>query len=242
MALTTAITNEDIAHQIRDIYFSDTAFNEKMYGIREMFVKFIFEEDNKFMSVPNQLEQYKSQSYLEDRLNHFVRVRSAAGDEIDVSGGDEYQDGAIFEGVIATVDWFDVEKGFGFVDIEEVDGQIFLHAQQLQQNGIDLVSDGDDLLCDVGRNAKGLYIAQVHDIETDLQEVEAADCRIVRIFDDRGYGFVQIAESARDAFFHFSVVPSTDREKLKVGLSIRAQIKGDKNGRGLQVTKIHFVS
>ena len=223
MALTTAITNEDIAYQIRDIYFSDTAFSEKMYKIREMFIKFVFAEDKEFMSVPKNLEHYKSQSYLEERLEHFVRVKPIAGDEIDVSCGDEYQDGAIFEGVIATVDWFDVEKGFGFVDSEEVEGRIFLHAQQLHENGIDLVSDGDDLLCDVGRNAKGFYIAKVHDIETGLEDVEEADCRIVRIFDDRGYGFVQIAKSARDAFFHFSVVPSADREKLKVGLSIRAQ-------------------
>ncbi len=238
MALTTAIVNEDIAHQIRDIYFSNASFDEKMNSIREMFVLYLFDEDKNYMSIPHQLEQYKCQLNLKTRLEHFIQAISFSDEEVGESSISEYQEGLVYEGIIATVDWFDAEKGYGFVDLEGVDGQVFMHAQQLHESGIDYVSDGDDLLCDVGRNAKGLHITQVHDIETEPGGVEIADCRIIRVFEDRGYGFVQIADGSRDAFFHFSVVPSTDRNKLKVGISFQAQIKADKNGRGLQVNRV----
>ena len=238
MALTTAIVNEDIAHQIRDIYFSSASFDEKMNSIRKMFVSYLFEEDKKYMLIPHELEQYKCQLNLSTRLEHFIQATSSSDDEVDDSINSTFQEGLVSEGIIATVDWFDTEKGYGFVDIEGVDGQVFLHAQQLHDSGIDFVSDGDDLLCDVSRNAKGLHITQVHDIETELERVETADCRIIRVFEDRGYGFVQIEDGSRDAFFHFSVVPSAEREKLKIGISFKAQIKADKTGRGLQVKRI----
>jgi len=238
MALTTAIVSEDIAHQIRDVYSSSVAFSEKMREIRRLFVRFIIEEDKKFMSVPYQTEQYECQLNLEKRLESFIQETDPSRDAVDVLIGDEYREGLVFESIVATVDWFDAERGYGFVDIDGADGKVFLHVKQLREKGIDNVSDGDDLLCDVGRNSKGLHIAQVHDVETDPKEIETADCRIVRVFDDRGYGFVDVVDSSRSAFFHFSVVPFSDRDKLKIDTRISAQIKADKNGRGLQVKKI----
>ena len=190
------------------------------------------------MSIPLQIEQYECQLNLTNRLEHFIQKEFHEGDEESGSIDQTYHEGLVLEGVIATVDWFDAEKGFGFVDVEGLDGKVFLHSQQLHESGIDLVSDSDDLLCDIGRNAKGPYITKVHDIEVDLDVVETSDCRIIRVFHDRVYGFVQIADSSRDAFFHFSVVPSADRNKLKVGTKIKCQIKADKRGHGLQIKKI----
>lgn len=239
MALTTSIVNEDIANQIRYAYLSDAAYYEKMSLIREKFAGYILEEDKNHISIPLQIEQYECQLNLTNRLEHFIQEKFHGGDEDSSSIDRTYNKGLVFKDVIATVDWFDAERGFGFVDIEDLDGQVFLHSQQLHENGIDLVNDGDDLLCNIGRNTKGLYVAEVHDIEVDPADVvETSDCRIIRVFNDRSYGFVQIADSSRDAFFHFSVVPSADRDKLKVGTKIRCQIKADKSGRGLQIKKI----
>ena len=242
MALTTSIVNEDIAHQIRDTYLSNTVFYKKMDLIKDIFIRYVLEEDKNYMKIPIKHKQYECQFNLINRLERFIQNISHSGDEWGGSIEEEHQEGIVLEGVIATVDWFDAEKGFGLVEIEGVDGKVFLHSQQLQQSRINLVNDGDELLCDVRRNAKGLHIAEVHDIETDLDVVETVDCRIIRVFHDRGYGFVQIGGSSRNAFFHFSIVPSTDREKLKIGIMVKAQIKEDKSGRGLQVkTVISFL-
>ena len=238
MALTTSIVNEDIANQIRHTYLSNGAYYEKMNLIREKFIGYILEEDKNYMSIPPEREQYECQLNLTNRLEHFIQKKFHEGDEESGSIDRTYHKGLVFKDVIATVDWFDAERGFGFVDVEGLDGKVFLHSQQLHESDIDLVNDGDDLLCNIGRNAKGLYITEVHDIEVDLDVVETSDCRIIRVFHDRGYGFVQIADSSRNAFFHFSVVPSADRDKLKVGTKIKGQIKADKRGRGLQIKKI----
>ena len=238
MALTTSIVNEDIANQIRHTYLSNAPYYEKMNLIREKFVGCILEEDKNHMSISPQLEQYECQLNLTNRLEHFIQKEFHEGDEESGSIDQTYLEGLVLEAVVATVDWFDAEKGFGFVDVEGLDSKVFLHSQQLHESGIDLVSDSDDLLCDIGRNAKGPYITKVHDIEVDLDVVETSDCRIIRVFHDRTYGFVKIADSSRDAFFHFSVVPSADRDKLNVGTKIKCQIKADKRGRGLQIKKI----
>ena len=207
MALTTSIVNEEVANQIRHTYLSSAAYHEKMNLIREKFIGYVLEEDKNHMSIPLQTEQYECQLNLTNRLENFIRKIFHEADEESGSIDRTYNEGLVHEGVIATVDWFDAERGFGFVDIENLDGQVFLHSQQLRESGIDLVSDGDDLLCDIGRNAKGLYIAEVHAIEVDMEAVEISDCRIIRVFHDRAYGFVRVTDSSRDAFFHFSVVP-----------------------------------
>ena len=238
MALTTSIINEDIANQIRHIYLSNAAYYKRMNSVREKFVDYILKEDKNYMSIPPQREQYECQLNLTNRLEHFIQEEFHEGDEENDSIDRTYKEGLVLKGVIATVDWFDVEKGFGFVDTEDLDGKVFLHLQQLHESGIDSVSDGDDLLCDISRNTKGLYITKVHDIEVDLDVVETSDCRIIRVFHDRNYGFVQIADSSRDAFFHFSVIPSAERNKLKIGTRIKCQIKADKSGHGFQIKKI----
>ena len=238
MALTTSIVNEEIANQIRHTYDSNAGYSVKVNLIREKFVSYILEEDKNHMSIPPQAEQYECQLNLTNQLERFIQKKSHEGNKESNSTDRTYHEGLVHEGVIATVDWFDAEKGYGFADIEGLDGQVFLHSQQLRASGVDLVNDGDDLLCDIRRNEKGLYIAKVHDVEADQEVVEISDCRIVRVFDDRDYGFVQTADSPRDAFFHFSVVPSADRDKLKVGTKIKAQIKADKRGHGFQIKKI----
>ena len=238
MALTTAISNEDTAHQIRDVYLSNAPLNDRMRQVRQMFVKYVIEEDSGHMSIPSQLEQYDCQNNLLEKLEGFVHKQPQSGSEELTHSGNEHEVGVIHEGVVGTVDWFDAEKGFGFVDVEGVEVQVFIHAQQVRASAVEAVSDGDDLLCDVGRNAKGLYVCRVHDVETVPEGVETTDCQIVRVFAERGYGFVQLVDSSVNAFFHFSIVPTSDRAKLQVGVQFKAQLRVDRDGRGLQVKKV----
>jgi cold shock CspA family protein len=61
---------------------------------------------------------------------------------------------------------------------------------------------------------------------------------VIRLFDERNYGFVHVRELAADAFFHFSVVPGKLRKRLAVGQRFEAEINKDPRGRGFQVRRV----
>ncbi len=198
-----------------------------MEEVRRTFVTYLLEEDAHHLSAPSDLPKYESQRDLIDRLRKFSTAQ-----------GDSPQKEILFERVHAIVDWFDTAKGYGFVEVDKVQGGIFLHAATLQSCGIDQVSDGDDLLCDVGRDAKGIHVAKIHNVPTDRSSVSKAHCKIVRLFLERRYGFVQVNGGPESAFFHLSVISPEDQDRLDVGVIMEAEVGPDKKGRGLQVKRV----
>ncbi len=238
MALTTPILNPEVVEKIRSTYSSDIPFQEKMDSVRQEFYEYLISEDKFHMSINVEGIQYQCQSELTDKLGRFGghKVESDSED-FGVSGGLE-DSGVVAEAVIGTVDWFDLERGYGFVDIEDVEGQVYLNSEKLHECGIEQLSDGDDILCDVDRSTKGMYVSKIHDIETDPSSVETAECKIIRTFDDRRYGFVRLDGGAEDAFFHYSLFPTAERGQLKIGASFFGEIQRDKRGRGWQVKRI----
>ncbi len=62
----------------------------------------------------------------------------------------------------ATVKWFDKEKGYGFLSIENVEGDIFIHVEVLQACGkIDLAQGQKVFVC-YGDGEKGLIATKIH--------------------------------------------------------------------------------
>ena len=242
MALTTAIVDAEVASKIRASWLSKASFKTKMSNVRRFFFEYVTKEDSQLLSFPGGLDQFEFQHEIVRKLGRFVEgADSKRRDDSAASIGEEYGNGTVMSGTIATVDWYDSEKGFGFVDVEGVQGKVFLHAERLRENAISLVRDGDDLLCDITRGNKGLYVSKIYDIETDPTTVETALCNIIRLFPDRGYGFVRLKDSPQAAFFHYSVLPVSERDKLALGVCLEVEVGADKNGRGLQVKRVcHF--
>jgi len=238
MALTTAIHDEEVARQIRDSYLSNGSYRERMLEVRQAFIEYLISEDAMHLTVSEELPQYLCQIESIEQLKKLAQPDNSVEDDVSAVLGEEFRLGTFKEGVIATVDWFDNDKGFGFADVYGVEGQAFLHASTLQEAGIDGVSDGDDLLCDVSRDNKGVRVSKVYDIQTNLDHMETVDCKVIRLYPDRGYGFVRIIGSTRDAFFHYSAIPKAVRDQMDLNSQIRAEICTDKRGRGLQVRKI----
>jgi CspA family cold shock protein len=56
--------------------------------------------------------------------------------------------------LVASVKWFDGDRGYGFLDGGR-DGDIFVHRTILRESGIDSIAAGDVLTCDVGPGQKG---------------------------------------------------------------------------------------
>ncbi len=61
----------------------------------------------------------------------------------------------------ATVKWYNSEKGFGFVEMADGSGDVFLHANSLQHAGFQTVTPGSILQIRVGQGQKGRQVDQV---------------------------------------------------------------------------------
>ncbi len=65
----------------------------------------------------------------------------------------------------ATVKWFNPEKGFGFVELADGSGDVFLHANTLQASGHQTVGPGMTLSVRVGQGQKGRQVDQVLSVD-----------------------------------------------------------------------------
>lgn len=75
----------------------------------------------------------------------------------------------------ATVKWFNPEKGFGFVELSDGSGDVFLHARALEAAGQESLPPGSKLQVRVGQGQKGRQVTEV--LEVDTSTAEAAPPR-----------------------------------------------------------------
>lgn len=223
LALTTPITDHDLASRIIDVYRSERDYFERLAIVRNLFVEYLVREDRSRFSFPASQIQYESQARLADELQATFKTEISESSESqpDLATGPEL----VEEGVFAVVDRFLVGNGYGFVNIENGETGVFIHAEVLKNNNETYsISDGDKLLCDVSRGEKGLFVSAVYDHEIDM-DITTSSCSIVRIFPEREYGFVSVSAIGDDAFFHFSVFEPADINKLTDGFIFNAEVK-----------------
>ncbi len=68
------------------------------------------------------------------------------------------------ENVTATVKWYNPEKGFGFVTVED-GSDAFLHVSALASAGVDSLPEGAKIMCDLSQGQKGMQVATVHSVD-----------------------------------------------------------------------------
>jgi CspA family cold shock protein len=86
----------------------------------------------------------------------------------------------------AVVKWFNAEKGFGFVELGEGAGDVFLHASVLARTGATSVNPGATLKVRVGQGQKGPQVTEV--IEVDESTAGAAPAAAPRAPRAGGFG------------------------------------------------------
>lgn len=59
-----------------------------------------------------------------------------------------------------TVKWFDVKKGFGFIQQED-GGDVFVHYSNISGNGFKILEDGENVEFEVVEGNKGLQAQNV---------------------------------------------------------------------------------
>lgn len=238
MALTTPIANSDVAAIIRGTYSSNLDHESKVASILGHFSGYLIAEDQRYFNISIDAPQYRCQTELLDRIRAFSSSKESPRNELAAVHGSEFREGLVASEVIATIDSYDHHKGFGFAESEGMSSGVLVRAERLREIGLQTIRDGDSILCDIFRGPKGLYVQKIHDVQTNSDNLEPVMCSIVRIFPDRGYGFVKLKESGQTAFFHVKVFPVESRSNLFESQSLLAEIGPDRKGNGLKVMRV----
>ena len=236
LALTTAITDQEISKKMGDLYRSKRPFLDRLADVRSEFSKYLIDEDGHCLSQDVKSEQFEIQSILIADINKFSRQTKEA-DKVD-SLGLHYKTGVVETDVKCTVDIYFDDRGFGFVDVPGHDEQAMVHISLVKPLGVDALMTGDIVACEIERKPKGLSVSKVNDFIRDEDSSEKIDCTVVKLFKDREYGFVSFDEGQRDAFLHLSLFDNDAREKIQVGSKLTVEIIQNVRGRGLQVKTV----
>lgn len=140
-------------------------------------------------------------------------------------------DGSIHHiGVKCRVKWFNQFKGYGFVEMEDAPGDIFLHFSVLDEAGIKKLSNGDIVLCDVdgeGDRQKVISITkilQLNKYEVSGRKPEKITAKIKWFNPAKGFGFAMM-ESGEDVFIHASLFRKLRKESLEHGSEVTMLVR-----------------
>ena len=65
--------------------------------------------------------------------------------------------------IIGTVKWFNIEKGFGFIQLEDNSKDLFFHHNEIKNSGYVRASlnEGQRVTFNIGTNQKGEYATNI---------------------------------------------------------------------------------
>lgn len=157
--------------------------------------------------------------------------------------------------VDATVKWFKADKGFGFVELADGQGDAFLHVGALQSSGYESVPPGAKLKVVAQRGMKGMQVARV--ISVDTSTATAPPPRGPRQFDSprpqrsmpdpsnaaeiggrvkwfdatKGFGFIASDDGGKDIFIHVSVLRNAGLQQLVEEQPVIVKVVETQKGR-----------
>jgi cold shock protein len=150
--------------------------------------------------------------------------------------------------------WFNAEKGFGFVSLDD-GSDAFLHGSKLQAAGHGELPEGAVLKVRTGAGLKGPQVVEVlfvnfdadsvppastnadlePPIRPDLQDQEIAG--VVKRYDEiKGFGFIKLDQG--DVFVHATALTRNGLSKLDVGQNVF--VRCGQGRKGLEVQTIHL--
>jgi len=238
MALTTHLVNKDIADQMRHIFKTEEDFPAKISKIKSLFATYLIGEDEKYVNIGVIGEQFSSQNDLLLEIEKFKKNEKQPLNDLSSTLGKEFEVGFSKKNVLATIEWYDPRKKYGFAKIAELEEGAFINIEKLLNWGIGFITEGDDILCDVSRNEKGLQIDKIHDIEVDDTSIKVHDCRIVRIFNDRHYGFAEVLGTNQTAYFQTYSFNDDSKNALTYDYNFKAEVILDTLSGAYQIRRV----
>jgi cold shock protein len=161
-----------------------------------------------------------SQSFRSPRLNRPAQQRGPTITTASVALGH--------------VKWFNAEKGFGFVALE--DGtDVFLHGSVLERAGLS-VNQGDSVRVGVGQGLRGRQVTEVLEAKAAAAPSErhasATDSvrGVVKWWSEqKGFGFITPEMGTQDIFVHASTAARSGlslEQGMPVKVKVRQGVKG----------------
>ncbi len=162
--------------------------------------------------------------------------------------------------VDAVVKWFKADKGYGFVELANGQGDAFLHANALHASGHESVPTGAKLKVMVGAGAKGAQVTRVVEVDTagivdrppprtgggmgggadgprprrappDPSTAVSVSGRVKWFDDVKGFGFVASDDGGKDVFVHISVLGPSGISHLAEGQPVNMRVVVTPKGR-----------
>ncbi|QHQ37315.1 cold shock domain-containing protein [Algicella marina] len=146
------------------------------------------------------------------------------------------------------VKWFDSTKGYGFVIVDDDDGDVLLHANVLRNFGRSSVAEGARITMEVQGTERGRQAVEILEIEVVAGEenegakeesafvIEKVDAPLqparVKWFDKvKGFGFVNAFGDPEDVFVHMEVLRHFGLSDLLPGEAVCVRCKRGPRGK-----------
>lgn len=144
------------------------------------------------------------------------------------------------------VKWFDSTKGYGFVVVDDNEGDVLLHANVLRNFGRSSVAEGARITMEVQGTERGRQAVEIHEIEAVVDAVEgegeaapapeAVDAPLlparVKWFDKaKGFGFINAFGDPEDIFVHMEVLRLYGLSDLLPGEAVCVRCKRGPRGK-----------
>ena len=161
-----------------------------------------------------------------------------------ITSGEEYTNK---NQITCRVKWFNLQKGYGFLEPYDSSCDVLIHFSVLEQAGFQTVSPGDEVVCEIGQGRSGVQALRVlkvcaSDNGGNLEEIPATLSSDSLLLEEhvgfvkwfnvlKGYGFIQPNDGGRDIFVHTALLRRLGVDRLPPGRRVRVKVLASERGR-----------
>lgn len=139
-------------------------------------------------------------------------------------------DGNMYFNVTGKIKWFNQFKGYGFVKIDNIPEDVFLHFSTIDSSGIERLNNDDIIICDITKTERGFQVTKISEI-VYLNKHELPGEKAFKITatmkwfnPSKGFGFAQMP-SGEDVFIHSNVLKKSKISVIEHGQIINILVR-----------------